>query len=96
MACRLCPKNIEATVFAIFIAASNMAGFFSSQSGAFLLKVLKITDKNFDNLYLFSIISAIVPFFSLCLLYSIDYEKALKEVEEFNEKTPSRKETLNT
>jgi len=96
MACRLCPKNIEATVFAIFIAASNMAGFFSAQSGAFLLKVLKITESNFDNLYLFSIISAIVPFFSLCLLYSIDYEKALKEVEDFNEKTPSRRGTLNT
>jgi len=94
LACRLCPKNIEATVFAIFIAASNIAGFFSAQSGALLLKVLHITHKNFDNLYLFSIISAIVPFFSLCLLYSINYEKALKEVEDFSEGELSRKGTL--
>jgi len=87
LACRLCPKNIEATVFAIFMAAPNIAMFFSSLTGGILIDILGITKTNFDNIWVFCVVNAVVPLFVLFLIFSIDFDKAFKEVEEFNKKS---------
>ena len=42
LASRLCPKNIEAIVFAIFIAATNFGGLLSSQLGALIIWILGV------------------------------------------------------
>ncbi len=82
LACRLCPKNIEATIFAIMITANNLAGNLSSQLGAILLSYLGITSTQFDNLWMFTLINACIQLLPLVLLFTIDFEKAISQASE--------------
>ena len=50
LACLLCPKNLEGTVYAMFMSALNFGGIMSGLLGSFLTSWLKITSKNYDNL----------------------------------------------
>lgn len=71
----LCPKGLEATVFALVAGALNLGSNISNYSGAFMLQVLEVQpsgDENetaqFDNLWVCSMISAVAPCFALLLL----------------------------
>lgn len=57
LAARLCPKGVEATLFALLMSVSNLGGFLSFQEGAVLMHWLGITDTNFDKLWLLVIIA---------------------------------------
>ncbi len=57
LAARLCPKGIEATLFALLMSVTNLAGLLSHQLGAGLMYWLGITATNFDSLWLLVIIT---------------------------------------
>ncbi|BAZ25480.1 folate/biopterin transporter [Kalymmatonema gypsitolerans NIES-4073] len=57
LAARLCPKGIEATLFALLMSVTNLAGLVSHQLGAGLMYWLGITATNFDSLWLLVIIT---------------------------------------
>ncbi|MEM7553161.1 MAG: folate/biopterin family MFS transporter [Cyanobacteria bacterium P01_A01_bin.84] len=52
LAARLCPPGVEATLFALLMSVSNLAGLVSHELGALLMHLLKVTETNFDNLWL--------------------------------------------
>lgn len=54
---RLCPPGVEATLFALLMSITNLAGLVSYEGGALLTHWLGITDRNFDNLWLLVLIT---------------------------------------
>ena len=59
LAVRLCPSGIEATLFALLMSIFNLAGLVSYELGAGLMHILRISDNNFDLLWLLVIITNI-------------------------------------
>jgi folate/biopterin transporter len=57
LAARLCPPGIEATLFALLMSITNLAGLVSYELGAGLMHLLGITETQFDFLWLLVIIS---------------------------------------
>ena len=54
---RLCPRGVEATLFAVLMSITNLAGIISYEGGAIITHWLGITDRNFDNLWLLVVIT---------------------------------------
>ncbi|MGF1676728.1 MAG: folate/biopterin family MFS transporter [Rivularia sp. (in: cyanobacteria)] len=52
LAARICPPGVEATLFALLMSVTNLAGLVSHEMGAVLMHYLGVTEKNFDNLWL--------------------------------------------
>lgn len=69
LAARLCPPGIEATLFALLMAISNLAGLVSHELGALLTHWLGITDHNFDALWLLVMITNLSTLLPLPLLH---------------------------
>ncbi|MGJ3250298.1 MAG: folate/biopterin family MFS transporter [Elainellaceae cyanobacterium] len=57
LAARLCPRGVEATLFALLMSVLNLAGLVSHELGAGLTHLLGITETNFDRLWLLVIIT---------------------------------------
>jgi len=52
LSARLCPKGVEATLFALLMSIWNLSGLLSHELGALLTSWLGVTESNFDNLWL--------------------------------------------
>ena len=52
LAARICPPGVEATLFALLMSVSNLAGLVSHELGAALTHFLGVTETNFDKLWL--------------------------------------------
>lgn len=72
---RLCPRGLEATMFALLASASNLGAGISNYSGAFLLEMLDIKPKGakneqdqFKNLWIAALITSLLPMIPLVLL----------------------------
>lgn len=57
LAARLCPAGVEATLFALLMSVTNLAGLISYECGSVLMHALGITETNFDRLWLLVIIT---------------------------------------
>ena len=57
LSARLCPKGVEATLFALLMSIWNLSGLLSHELGAVLTSLLGVTDTNFDNLWILVIIT---------------------------------------
>jgi len=57
LSARLCPKGIEATLFALLMSIWNLSGLLSHELGALLTSFLGVTESNFDKLWLLVIIT---------------------------------------
>ncbi len=57
LSARLCPAGVEATLFALLMSVWNLSGLLSHELGALLTSWLKVTETNFDNLWLLVIIT---------------------------------------
>ena len=60
LACRMCPKNIEGTMYAMLTSAVNFGSIISGLLGSGLILMLGITENNFDNLWLLITITSTV------------------------------------
>ncbi|MGF1486965.1 MAG: folate/biopterin family MFS transporter [Prochloraceae cyanobacterium] len=64
LSARLCPKGIEATLFALLMSIWNLSMLLSQELGSLLTHWLGVTETNFDNLWLLVIItnlSTLIP-----------------------------------
>ncbi|NJN24232.1 MAG: folate/biopterin family MFS transporter, partial [Acaryochloridaceae cyanobacterium RL_2_7] len=68
LAARLCPKGIEATMFAMLMALSNLAGVLSRESGAVLMHWMGITESDFHRLWLLVLVTNLSTLLPLPLL----------------------------
>ena len=57
LSARLCPKGVEATLFALLMSIWNLSGLLSHELGALLTSWLGVTESNFDHLWLLVIIT---------------------------------------
>lgn len=57
LAARLCPIGVEATLFALLMSITNLAGLLSYEFGALLMHGLGITETNFTQLWLLVVIT---------------------------------------
>jgi folate/biopterin transporter len=68
LSARLCPRGVEATLFALLMSIINLAGILSQEGGAVLTHLLGITDRNFENLWLLVIITNLSTLLPLLFL----------------------------
>ncbi|MEW6493485.1 MAG: folate/biopterin family MFS transporter [Cyanobacteriota bacterium] len=100
LAARLCPPGVEATLFALIMSVSNLAGLLSHEVGALLTHWLGITETNFDRLWLLVLIANLSSLFPLIFLgwlpatdpqaeiRAADNHKLLTPVEVFEHHSP--------
>ena len=69
LAAQLCPKGIEATMFAVLMALSNLAGVLSHESGAVLMHWMGITETNFQRLWILILVTNLTTLLPLPLLH---------------------------
>jgi len=82
LACNLCPKNIEGTLYAFLMSVLNLGSLISNQFGSFLTIYLKITAFDFKNLPLLIFIANIILIVPMPTLYLVDEAKYLKKEHE--------------
>lgn len=71
LACKICPKNVEASFYAFVLAIIN-AGYLASYSmGGALTKFLGITATNFDNFWILILISSLFPVVTMLALFFV-------------------------
>ncbi len=75
MLAHLCPKGLEASMYALLAGCHNLGSSVAQYSGAFMLNMLGISPRGsvgesnqFDNLWKAVLISSLLPLFSLALL----------------------------
>ncbi|MBD2211695.1 folate/biopterin family MFS transporter [Calothrix sp. FACHB-156] len=79
LAARLCPPGVEATLFALLMSVSNLAGMVSYEFGAIIMHWLGITETNFDSLWL------LVTITNLSTLLPLPFLKWLPAAEDQNQ-----------
>ncbi len=68
LSARLCPKGVEATLFALLMSVVNLSGLFSHELGALLTHWLKVTETEFGNLWVLVLITNLSTLLPLPLL----------------------------
>ncbi|MEL6930288.1 MAG: folate/biopterin family MFS transporter [Cyanobacteria bacterium J06600_6] len=84
LSARLCPKGVEATLFALLMSIWNLSGLLSHEFGALLTAWLGVTETNFDKLWLLVIItnlSTLLPLPFLGWLPSGDPQEEMSNAE---------------
>jgi folate/biopterin transporter len=82
LAARLCPPGVEAVLFATLMSINNGAGAIGTEIGAGLTKWLGVTDTNFDNLALLTVICNVSSLYPLFFIGWLD-EVGSQSEEEF-------------
>lgn len=78
LACKMCPKNIEGTMYAILMSALNLGSAISEQIGALLILQFGVTDTDFHNLSNLILLTSICSLIPLPLTNIIDEEEMEK------------------
>lgn len=81
LAARLCPKGVEAVLFATLMSINNGAGTVGTEVGAFLTKTLGVTESNFDNLALLSFVCNLTSLYPLLFIGWLDGVGSVSEQE---------------
>lgn len=76
-ASRICPKNMEGTMYAVITSCNNFGNLVSALMGGYLTNYFKITGNDFSNLWIMCVISSCFICFPLVVLQFIDFEKGL-------------------
>jgi len=98
LACLLCPKNLEGTVYALFMSALNFGGILSGLFGSFLTSYLNITSQDYTNLHTLISISNILTLLPLPFLLIISdsyFEPKEKDNTEQNQQLFEKEKELN-
>ncbi len=68
LAARLCPPGVEATLFALLMSVTNLAGLLSYEEGALLMHFLGVSETNFDQLWLLVVITNLTTLLPLMFI----------------------------
>jgi folate/biopterin transporter len=72
LAARICPPGVEATLFATLMSIFNGASLVGTEIGAFLTKYLGVTESNFDNLAMLTVICSVSSLYPLIFINWLD------------------------
>eukprot|EP00536_Pseudo-nitzschia_multiseries_P010151 jgi/Psemu1/202507/e_gw1.301.29.1 len=81
LAARLCPKGVEAVLFATLMSINNGAGTVGTEVGALLTKTLGVTETSFDNLGLLSFVCNLTSLYPLLFIGWLDGVGSVSEQE---------------
>ena len=84
LAARLCPPGVEAVLFATLMSINNGAATLGTEIGALLTKQLGVTESNFDNLGLLTVICNLSSLYPLLFIGWLD-EVGSKSEEELEQ-----------
>jgi folate/biopterin transporter len=84
LAARLCPPGVEAVLFATLMSINNGAGTLGTEIGALLTKQLGVTETNYDNLGLLTVICSLSSLYPLFFIGWLD-EVGSKSEEELEQ-----------
>lgn len=76
---RICPKNIEGTMYAFFMSTLNLGYFTSAMTSSGMMAALGITQTNFKNLWLMIVLCSIFLILPLPLLNCLKVPEATDE-----------------
>ena len=74
LACRLCPKNIEGTMYALLMSTLNFGSMLSYQFGGLLMHYLGITESDFHNLWILIVLANTLMLIPLPFLVFVNFE----------------------
>jgi folate/biopterin transporter len=95
LAARLCPPGVEAVLFATLMSINNGAGTLGTEIGALLTKWLGVTETNFDNLGLLTVICNLSSLYPLLFIGWLD-EVGSQSEEEMELEAAAAFAALNT
>ncbi len=95
LACKLCPKKLEAAIYESILGIKSIAYFMSYRIGGFLMYMLGITATDFHNLWVLSMVSTLFPLLTLALLCFVPIKSSYQEEFELLEKTMKRADDEN-
>lgn len=72
LACVLCPKNLEGTVYSIFMSSLNLGGILSQLNGSLFTSIFGISTKNYLNLHWFILFAKFLSLLPLPILLCIN------------------------
>ena len=76
LCCRICPKKIEGSLYALLMSTMNFGSMLSSQSGGLLMLALGITQTNFKLLWALILITSLIMIAPLPMLTCVpDFQK---------------------
>lgn len=95
MLSQLCPKGMEATMYALLAGCHNLGNTLSEYLGAYILEWLSIQPsgveneaRQFDNLWIAAVIATVLPTLTLCLIpFMIPDAKQTDKLLDDNEKS---------
>ena len=82
LACRICPKSIEGTMYACLLSVLNFGSMVSLWLGSGVTTLFNVDEHNFENLYWLVIIStasSVCPIFFIWMLSENENENENKE-----------------
>lgn len=79
--CQICPKDIEGSLYAFLMSTINLGGLVSYQSGSLMMRLLGITQTNFDLLWLMLLLTNVIMLLPLPMLRLIPDEPTTKNQE---------------
>lgn len=72
LACMLCPKNLEATAYSVFMSAINLGDILSGLFGSWLMTYYNITKTSYSNLPNLILVSNVLTLMPLLALFFIN------------------------
>ena len=94
-ACRICPKNVEGTMYALIMALVNFSDLLSQQIAALVSYVLNITSTDFENLWIFVLIACGIIALSLPFVFFVKIQDAQEIIEKENKKEKEKDDQKN-
>lgn len=96
LSARICPKGVEATLFALLMSIWNLSGLLSHEFGAILTSWLGVTESNFDKLWLLVIITNLSTLLPLPFLGWLPASDPKEEAESSNDFAPGEAPVHNS
>ncbi len=94
LACNICPKNIEGTLYAFLMSIVNLSSLFSNQFGAGITYIMGITSSNFSNLKYLIILSNLSMLLPMAFLYLINEKDYIKKEDNKNTDNEENEELI--
>ena len=85
LSCKLCPKNIEASLYALMMSTLNLGQLIASQLGGLLMLALGITQTEFDHLWILILLTNVIMLLPLPFLLLVPNETPTEKEEEETE-----------
>lgn len=68
----MCPKNIEGSMYALIMSCLNFGSIMGGLLGSLVMIMMAIDENNFDNLWIFNVLSNSISLIPLLLLNMIN------------------------